>query len=85
LNQKGISSQPNLNESNGTQEQEVLAQLLEDGIWRKATDDEKKLANAWRDLPDAEKESVISELENLKLEPSLSEIINLNRAGRDSL
>ena len=39
-------------------------------------------AAAWDSLPEAEKRSIDEELDGLRLDPLLSEIIDLNRAGR---
>lgn len=82
LIQRGILQEEKPLAKPASKEQEILSQLFTEGVWRHPTSQELKLADAWKKLPDAEKQSIVNELRNLRLKPTLSEIINLNRAGR---
>lgn len=79
LDEKGILQKENQSDSNNLNNQEILTQLLADGIWRESTEQEQQQAKKWQDLPEPEKEQVIFELENIPSEYSLSKIIDNNR------
>ena len=61
---------------------QVLAELRQEGLIRDPAPEELEHAAAWDSLPEAEKRSIDEELDALHLDPLLSEIIDLNRAGR---
>ena len=72
-------------ESNGKDKkavEQVVAELRQEGLIRAPTSEELEHAAAWDALPDAEKQVIDKELRHLHLEPSLSEIIGLNRARK---
>jgi hypothetical protein len=62
--------------------EQVVAELRQEGLIRTPTPEELEHAAAWDALPEAEKQAIDEELRHLHLEPSLSEIIGLNR-GRE--
>ncbi len=61
---------------------QVLAELRQEGLIRDPSPEELEHAAAWDSLPEAEKRSIDEELDGLRLDPLLSEIIDLNRAGK---
>ncbi len=62
--------------------EQVVAELRQEGLIRAPTSEELEHAAAWDALPEAEKRAIDEELRHLHLEPSLSEIIGLNRAWK---
>lgn len=82
LAKKGVLQKEKADAKPATKEQDILDRLFDEGLLRNPTREELKLAEKWKKLPETEKQAVINGLINLKLDPSLSEIINLNRAGR---
>jgi hypothetical protein len=62
--------------------EQVVAELRQEGLIRAPTAEELEHAAAWDALPEAEKQAIDEELRHLHLEPSLSEIIALNRARK---
>ena len=62
--------------------EQVMAELRQEGLIRAPTSEELEHAAAWDALPEAEKQAIDEELRHLHLEPSLSEIIALNRARK---
>ena len=62
--------------------EQVVAELRQEGLIRAPTSEELEHAAAWDALPEAEKQAIDEELCHLHLEPSLSEIIGLNRARK---
>lgn len=62
--------------------EQVVAELRQEGLIRAPTAEELEHAAAWDALPDEEKQAIDKELHHLHLEPSLSEIIALNRARK---
>jgi len=60
----------------------VLVELRQEGLIRDPAPEELEHAAAWGSLPEAEKRNIDQELDALHLDPLLSEIIDLNRAGR---
>ena len=62
--------------------EQVLVELRHEGLIRDPVPEELEHAAAWDSLPEAEKQSIDEELDGLHLDPLLSEIIDLNRAGR---
>jgi hypothetical protein len=62
--------------------EQVVAELRREGLIRAPTPEELEHAAAWDALPDEEKQAIDEELRHLHLEPSLSEIIGLNRARK---
>jgi hypothetical protein len=62
--------------------EQVVAELRQEGLIRAPTSEELEHAAAWDALPEAEKRAIDEELRHLHLEPSLSEIIGLNRARK---
>lgn len=62
--------------------EQVVAELRQEGLIRAPTPEELEHAAAWDALPNAEKQAIDEELRHLHLEPSLSEIIGLNRARK---
>lgn len=81
LGQKGIKPGEKIPVKFLTKEQEILSQLFAEGVWRNPTNQELKQAAQWKKLSDTEQQSIITELKKIETKPSLSEIINLNRAG----
>jgi len=61
---------------------QVLAELRQEGLIRDPAPEELEHAAAWDSLTEAEKQSIDEELVALHLDPLLSEIIDLNRAGK---
>jgi hypothetical protein len=61
---------------------QVLAELRQEGLIRDPAPEELEHAAAWDALPEAEKRRIDEELGALHLDPLLSEIIDLNRAGK---
>ena len=61
---------------------QVLAELRQEGLIRDPAPEELEHAAAWDSLPEAEKRSIDEELDGLRLDPLLSEIIDLNRTGK---
>ncbi len=59
--------------------EELLAWLREQGLVREPTDEERRLAAEWDELPEEEKEAHKRLMESLVLDPPLSEIIVQNR------
>jgi len=59
--------------------EQVVAELRQEGLIRAPTSEELEHAAAWDALPDEEKQAIDEGLRHLYLEPSLSEIIGLNR------
>ena len=62
--------------------EQVLVELRQEGLIRDPVPEELEHAAAWDSLPEAEKRNIDQELDALHLDPLLSEIIDLNRAGR---
>jgi hypothetical protein len=62
--------------------EQVVAELRQEGLIRAPTAEELEHAAAWDALSEAEKQAINEELCHLHLEPSLSEIIGLNRARK---
>ncbi len=62
--------------------EQVLVELRQQGLIRDPVPEELEHAAAWDSLPEAEKRSIDEEHDALRLDPLLSEIIDLNRAGR---
>lgn len=62
--------------------EQVVAELRQEGLIRAPTAEELEHAAAWDALSDEEKQAIDEELRHLHLEPSLSEIIGLNRARK---
>jgi len=60
--------------------EQVVVELRQEGLIRTPTAEELEHAAAWDALPEAEKQAIDEELRHLHLEPSLSEIVALNRA-----
>lgn len=61
---------------------QVLAELRQEGLIRDPAPEELEHVAAWDSLPEAEKRSIDEELDGLRLDPLLSEIIDLNRTGK---
>jgi hypothetical protein len=61
---------------------QVLVELRQEGLIRDPAPEELEHAAAWDSLPEAEKRNIDQELDGLRLDPLLSQIIDLNRAGR---
>lgn len=62
-----------------SERERVLAELKAEGLIRDLTPQERASAAQWKALPEEEKQAVIQELRNLKLDPMLSDIIIQNR------
>jgi hypothetical protein len=62
--------------------EQVVAELRQEGLIRAPTSEELEHAAAWDALLDEEKQAIDEELRCLHLDPSLSEIISLNRARK---
>lgn len=59
--------------------EELLAWLRDQGAIREPTDEERRLAAKWDELPEEEKEAHKRLMDSLVLDPPLSEIIIQNR------
>jgi len=62
--------------------EQVVAELRQQGLIRAPTSEELEHAAAWDALPDEEKQAIDEKLRHIYLEPSLFEIIALNRARK---
>jgi hypothetical protein len=71
-----------LNYTTNWHRSQVSDELRQEGLIRDPSPEELEHAAAWDSLPEAEKRNIDEELDALHLDPLLSEIIDLNRAGR---
>jgi hypothetical protein len=82
LVRKGMLEEKEIVQVSPPDMRQVLAELRQEGLIRDPVPEELEHAAAWDSLPEAEKQSIDEELGALHLDPLLSEIIDLNRAGR---
>lgn len=81
LAQRGMLPQPAATIKRHPTNEPLWAELLARGIIRLPIPAELAIAAEWQALPEVEKEATRKKLRELKLTPSLSEIIRKMRAG----
>ena len=77
-----LEPEENILPASPSEMEQFVAQLRQEGLIRAPTSEELEHAAAWDALSDEEKQAINEELRRLYLEPSLSEIIGLNRARK---
>jgi hypothetical protein len=82
LVRKGMLEEREIVQASPPDMRQVLAELRQEGLIRDPVPEELEHAAAWDSLPEAKKRSIDKELDALHLDPLLSEIIDLNRAGK---
>ncbi|MBM4464548.1 MAG: hypothetical protein FJ014_03090 [Chloroflexi bacterium] len=82
LVRKGMLEEKEIVQVSPPDMRQVLAELRQEGLIRDPALEELEHAAAWDALPEAEKRRIDEELVTLHLDPLLSEIIDLNRAGK---